>query len=69
MDRKQLSSVRSVLLGLEQKGLRARITEHGSETVVMNAEELDAIDEAVKLLDPEVHPAAWHLQEELDAHD
>ncbi len=69
MDRTNLASIRGVLLGLESKGLRAKITEHGTDTIVMTAEELDAVDEAIKLLDPEIHTATWHLQEELNAHD
>ncbi len=69
MDRTSLASVRGVLLALEAKGLRAKVNEHGTDTIVMTAEELDAVDEAIKLLDPEIHCAAWRLQEELDAHD
>ena len=69
MDRTKLSDIRAVLLGLEAKGLRAKVVENGTDSIVMSAVELDAVDEAIKLLDPDIHAAAWHLQEELDAHD
>lgn len=51
------AEIRKQLLNLERRALHNGLDQHGG-TVIMYSTELDALDEAIKLLDPELHPEA-----------
>ena len=50
------AEIRKQLLNLERRALNTNLVNHGCASVVMYHVELDALDEAIKLLDPELHP-------------